>query len=102
MGRQPQMLFLSSRQYVMRAFIAAAFTFAAVINFGMWYRPAEAVPVPVKVASWLKTDKVQDRLPVPAVKTIKYRLDPPVAALNTMPDRVGLPWSCATIRNAVA
>ncbi len=63
------------------------------------YRPEPAVARPV--ASWLKTDKVQDRLPVQRVRTIAYRLDPPVAALTSTPER-GLPWSCETIRKAVA
>ncbi len=57
----------------MRAFIAAAFLFAGIINFGMWYRPQPAV-AQVKIASWLKTDKVQDRL----VKTISIKPQPKV------------------------
>lgn len=82
----------------MRSFIAAVFLFAAAINGAMLYRPAEAAPV--KVASWLTKDKVQDRLPVRAVPTISYRLDPPVTA--TLTSEAGLPWSCEAIRNAVA
>jgi len=64
----------------MRGFTAAVFLFAGAINGAMLWRPAEAAPV--KVASWLKTDKVQDRLPVHPVKTVSYRL----------------PWTCAEIR----
>lgn len=82
----------------MRSFIAAVHLFAALYIGALMHRPAEAAPV--KVASWLKTDKVQDRLPVRAVPTTTYRLDPSVTA--TLTSEAGLPWSCETIRNAVA
>lgn len=90
----------------MRSFIAAAWLFAAVINGAMWYRPAPVVAAPVKVASWLKADKLPGRVvnppwPERIIQTESYRLDPHVAAVTATPER-GLPWSCEAIRNAVA
>ncbi len=81
----------------MRGFILAVCVFAAVINAAMLYRPSPVVASPVKVASWIKTDKVQDRLPVKPVPTVTYRM----AAVTATPER-GIPWSCETIRKAVA
>lgn len=86
----------------MRTFIPAVFAFAAVINGLMWYRLAPVMAAPVADASWLDKRKVQDKLPVKVVPTVAYRLDPPVASLTAPPERTSLPWSCETIRNAVA
>lgn len=82
----------------MGGFICAVFLFSAILSGAMLYRPAEAAPV--KVASWITKDKVQDRLPVRAVPTTAYRFDPSVTA--TLTSEAGLPWSCEVIRNAVA
>lgn len=82
----------------MRGFIAAVHLCAALYIGLIVYRPAPVQARPV--ASWLKQDKVQDRLPVRAVPTISYRFDPSVTA--TLTSEAGLPWSCEAIRNAVA
>jgi hypothetical protein len=48
-----------------------------------------------------KSEKLLDRLPVHAVSTIAYRLDPPIQKI-ALTSEAGLPWPCETIRNAVA
>lgn len=71
------------------------FLFAIAINGSMLYRPAPAKSVPV--ASWLKTDKIQDRVPVRVVPVQVFTR----ATLNKPIDPISLPWSCETIRQAV-
>lgn len=62
----------------MRGFVAALHLCAAVYVGLLMYRPSPAKAVPVKVASWLKTDKAQDRVkPIP-VKTESIKPPPTV------------------------
>lgn len=73
----------------MRCFIAAVHLCAAVYIGAVLYRPASVVAAPV--ASWLKTDKAQDRLPVKRVPTESY-------VLAIRPEPVRSPWNCAQVR----
>lgn len=58
----------------------------------------------VPVDPSLDLPKDESRLPVQRVATVSYRLDPPVQKASThhAHERVTLPWSCETIRQATA
>src|SRR5690242_7699540 len=88
----------------MRLWLATVVLFAVLLNAAMLYRAAPVVASPVKVASWLKTDKLQGKVvnppwPKKIVQTESYRLDPPVEKTK-LRSTAGLPWSCDQVRKA--
>ena len=85
------------------AFIIAVSSMVCMVGASAWQK-RHPLPMSYPRVVSSKPNKFQDQLPVWIVPTVKYRLDPPVqkAAINSTPDRVSLPWSCATIRHAVA
>lgn len=79
----------------MRGFIAAVHLCTALYIGALMYRPAPVVAAPVKVASWIKTDKLQDQVVNPPW--------PKVVQVETIqkPEPQRPRWACTLMRRAV-